>query len=234
MNMNSMERGMTTKLEAKTISTFSDLQSIIDSNALNEKLGRLSQKTEVVDGSGVMFSPLPGFVFGHCGPLKTETALEQRLFYDEPVFVALLVLDGSCNYKVQGASAEFVLSKNMLITGYWDGINATQAISAQDSYTHIGCMFTKTTLESYFGKSSCQKIQELIATKSQCRHTAMGYATSDTIFKAKQMLEDIRNTAKTDLLSLRGSALNSFTMLMNNISAFGSAQETYPPHDEDV
>jgi len=225
---------MTTKLRSEVIHTFSDFQTIINSNALNEKLGELSQKDDTVDGSGIMFSPLPGFVFGYCGPLRVEELIQQNLFYDEPVFVILLVLDGSCRYRVQGASSDFTLAKDMLIAGYWDEINSTQIITAQKSYTHIGFMFTRSTLETYFGQNSCQEIRELISAKSHCRHTAMGHASSDSIFRARQLLEDTRSISTTDLLSLRGNALNCFVMLMSNISTFGTDQGAYPPHDEDV
>jgi hypothetical protein len=56
---------MTTRVTAKEFRTFSELQAIADSNALNENLGNISEKNDTLNGSGVLFAPLPGFYLGY-------------------------------------------------------------------------------------------------------------------------------------------------------------------------
>lgn len=226
---------MTTRIRAKRFRTFSDLQGVADSHSLNERLGRISERNNILHGSGVLFAPLPGFYLGYCGPLHVETIMQQNLFYDEPVFVATLVTDGVARYVTGEASGySFSLKKNMFLAGYWDHLDVRTILPQQDSYSHIGFMFTKTALETYFGESASNEIRELIKNKGDSGHTVVGDALSDTVFRAQRSVVDTQNCSMSDMLALRGVALNCFAMLVNNISSLGSRAKAYPPHQTDV
>ena len=226
---------MTTKVKTRKFRTFSEFQSISDSNALNENLGRITEKNGPLSGSGVLFSPLPGFYLGHCGPLKADSGLRQKTYYDEPVFVAILVLDGSCRYTmVNGESSSLSLGKNMFLAGYWDHVDVEVHIPKQDAYSHIGFFFTKSALETYFGKTAGEQIRDLIRQKGDCGHTVAGLAPQDTVFRAHRVRADTKNCTVSDMLALRGVALNHFVSLVNNVSLLGADPAQYPPHQTDV
>lgn len=226
---------MTTNVTAQTVNTFSEFKKISQTNILNKKLGIISERNDALNGSGVLFSPLPGFYFGHCGPLKINSTIHQCLYYDEPVFVAALVLEGSCDYQnhVQG-SAPLSLKKNMLLAGYWEDLNIETIIPKQKSYSHLGFFFTKTALEKYFGKNTTSQLHKLINSKNSTFNTVIGHATSNTILRVQESFATTEDITTSDLLTLRGNALNCFVALVSNISSFNSPKTTYPPHQMDV
>lgn len=224
-----------TKVNAEKCRTFSELKGISESNSLNESLGKLTQKNGVVDGSGVLFSPLPGFFFGYCGQLKVESPMSQSVYYDEQVFALTLVLEGACNYTVGGAANNrFSLQKNMFVAGCWDGIDVETAYPKQASYSHIGFLLTKTAADIYLGKVASREIRRIIESKGGPEKTVVGSALSETIVHIQQALNEAQNDSASALLALRCGALNCFVMLMNNLFSFGAGSRHYPPHQADV
>jgi hypothetical protein len=184
---------------------------------------------------GFCFSPLPEFYFGHCGPIDVESTLEHQLYYDVPVFAAILVLGGANQYTIaEEGMPTFLLQKNMFLAGYWDNVDVKSVLAKQSSYSHIGFIFTKTALETYFGKTASLQIRDRILKKSVSGNTVAGMALSDTVFRAQQAIVDTQNCSVTNLLALRGIALDCFGMLVNNISSLGRAQAVYPPHQMDA
>lgn len=226
---------MTTRVTAKEFRTFSELQAIADSNALNENLGNISEKNDTLNGSGVLFAPLPGFYLGYCGPLRVESTLQKSLYYDEAVFVATLLLGGTTQYIIEeGGRQSISLQKNMFLAGYWDNVDVQTVIARQTSYSHIGFIFTRSALETYLGRAASLQIRDLIMRKGDSRNTVAGVALADTVFRAQRAVVDTRNCSASDLLALRGIALSCFAMLVNNISTLGASPAAYPPHQMDV
>jgi AraC-like DNA-binding protein len=226
---------MTTRVTAKEFRTFSELQAIADSNALNENLGNISEKNDTLNGSGVLFAPLPGFYLGYCGPLRVESTLQKSLYYDEAVFVATLLLGGTTQYIIEdGGRQSISLQKNMFLAGYWDNVDVQTVIARQTSYSHIGFIFTRSALETYLGRAASLQIRDLIMRKGDSRNTVAGVALADTVFRAQRAVVDTRNCSASDLLALRGIALSCFAMLVNNISMLGASPAAYPPHQMDV
>ncbi len=226
---------MTTQVTAKEFRTFSELQAIAESNALNENLGNISEKNSVLNGSGVLFAPLPGFYLGHCGPLRVDSTLQKSVYYDEAVFVATLILGGKNQYIIDDDGRQSIsLQKNMFLAGYWDNVDVQTVIARQTSYSHIGFIFTRSALETYLGRAASLQIRDLIMRKGDSRNTVAGLALADTVSRAQRAVVDTQKCSSFDLLALRGIALSCFVMLVNNISMLGSIQAAYPPHQTDV
>ncbi|WP_196772876.1 helix-turn-helix transcriptional regulator [Pseudodesulfovibrio alkaliphilus] len=226
---------MTTIVNTDQCKTFSELQGMADSNALNENMGRLSEKSEVLEGSGVLFAPLPGFFFGSCGPMRVESPLLQSVYFDEHAFAVMLVLDGSAKYTVAGKE-EFSVSlcKNMVIAGCWEDAEVRTIYPKQESYSHIGFLVSQTVLEAYFGKAASKQIRDLIRKKGNAANIVAGPALSDTVLHVQKAIVDIQNGSVADLLALRGGALNCFVKLVDAISHLGTNLASYPPNQTDV
>lgn len=226
---------MTTIVKTDQCKTFSELQGMVDSNALNENLGQLSEKSEALEGSGVLFAPLPGFFFGSCGPMKVESPQLQSVYYDEPAFSVTLVLGGLVQYMVTGEEkSPILLNKNMFVAGYWEDTEVQTMYPKQESYSHIGFLVSQRSLEEYFGQAASNHIRDLIRQKGTAANMVAGPAFLDMVLHIQQATLNIQSGSASALLALRGVALNCFAKLVSSISSLGKSSAPYPPHQTDV
>jgi AraC-like DNA-binding protein len=177
-------------------------------------------------GEGLFFSPLPGFHFSACGPLRRDVPFRKELLCDVPVIVAILFLDGECRYAVKGkGGALFEMQRNMFLVGKWAAQEVEIGIPAQDGYSHVGFMVQDAALEEYFGRGMSAEVRgSLRAALDQGAAgtgTVAGIARPDVLVTARQILH-MQQHGDREFLRCRCSVLDLFAKLFHSLAGMES------------
>ncbi len=188
----------------------------------------------LVTGDGFLFDPLPGFHFGACGPLSINAPIDSDFLYDTRLTMALLVLEGSCTFSLDGVASHH-LQNNMFLIGRWDNQSGRVAIKSGQSYCHAAFMLEENALEAVFGQRSAEDIittlEQAAGKRKGAAQSVIGIAGPDTILAAKNVL-DMQRDDGLDILRLRGACIDLFSKLIRSTAGSNIAYYPMPNGDK--
>lgn len=199
---------------------FSELLESYESYPLHERAENLHFDFGLPSGAGTIFNPLPGFLFGSCGPLELPSLIRRDFLCDLPVISAILFLEGHCCYRLRRDSEVcFELQKNMFIVGNWQDQEMEITIPRQSEYTHVGILVEESAIEAYFGRGARADLNNALGLAQSGNsfgvNTISGIASPEVITAATQVLA-MQKENGLDFLRYRCAVLDLFAKLLQN------------------
>lgn len=185
---------------------------------------------------GSHFNPLSGFHFGACEPTLVRSSLKKSISCDTPVISAILLLEGTCVFTLNGENAtSFRIERNMFIMGQWWKQDVEMLLPQQESCSLVGFVTQDSALEEYFGRGMSSDVHSTLRRammkKPEGMNTISGIARPEVIMTARAIL-DMQREDTHDPLRFRCTVLDLFTKLLHN-SAEGEAHTSILLHEQD-